>query len=88
MSEWAAAQGKRGPACGWVLAYVEVLHGAYHYSLRRVFFGMEIEAGLALLEARAARLNPKEATGYIDRAIMRARHQAQRDALKTHTIIR
>ena len=70
------------------MAFVEVLHGEYHHSLRRIFFGTEVEVGLALLEARAARMNPKEASGYIDRAILRARHEAQRQALEIYTLIR
>lgn len=55
--------------------------------LRLIILGLEVEAGLALLEGRAARLNPKAATGYIDRAVYRAR-DAKRAELETrYTIV-
>lgn len=71
-----------------MLSLVEVSLSDYAFSLRRIFFALEVESLLALLEARAARMNPKEASGYIDRAIMRARHEAQRQALEIYTLIR
>lgn len=56
-------------------------------NLRFIFLGLEVEAGLALLEARAARINPKAATGYVDRCIWRARAEARRQAETMYTIV-
>ena len=69
------------------MSYIETLLHAHHMSLRSIFFTLEMEAGLALLEARAARLNPKGASGFIDRAVYRARDRARSEIEKNHTII-
>lgn len=55
--------------------------------LRFIFLGLEVEAGLALLEARAARINPKAATGFVDRCIWRARAAARAAAESMYTIV-
>lgn len=78
---------KQGPPCGWLVAYVETLTACHHMSLRSIFFQLPVEAGLALLEGRAARLNPKGSGGYIDRAIWQARDACRAELERTHTII-
>lgn len=60
---------------------------AHHLPLRLVCLGLEMEAGLALLEARHARLSPKTATGYVDRMVFRARAAVRAAFEKTHTIL-
>lgn len=55
--------------------------------LRHIFFSLPLPAGLALLEARAARLNPAGHGGFIDRAIWTARDQCRAALELTHTIL-
>lgn len=55
-------------------------------SLRQVFFALEVEAGAALIEARACRLRPDVAVGFVDRLVYRARDACRASFEKTHTI--
>ena len=57
-----------------MLAYVETLMHEYHFDLRTVMVKLRLAAGLHLLEARASRLAPDHSIGYVERAIMHARH--------------
>ena len=59
----------------------------YGMNLRMIFLGLEMEAGLALLEARGCRLNPGRSLGYIDRAVFRARDAAYEELQRTHDIL-
>lgn len=68
-----------GPACGWVLAYVETLLATYpQFTLEDIRGGKDarkplpLAAGLALLEARACRLDPEHSISFVDRRIMAA----------------
>ncbi|MES2596383.1 MAG: hypothetical protein V4662_13645 [Verrucomicrobiota bacterium] len=56
-------------------------------NLRTVFLGLEMEAGLALLEARHSRISPKTASGFVDRLVTRAREQVRAAYEKTHIIL-
>jgi len=75
-----------GPACGWVLAYVETLASEYQLPLASIF-RLPFAAGLALLEARACRLHPGHGLSYIDRAIVSARNATRRRLLTTHRLV-
>lgn len=44
----------------------------HHLTLPQVWYGLEMEALLALLEARSSRLNPSRAVGFVDRYVSRA----------------
>jgi hypothetical protein len=56
-------------------------------TLRSIVFRLPVAAGLALIEARAARLNPAGHGGFVDRSIWRARDQCRADLETTHIII-
>ena len=58
----------------------------YGYSLRDAC-RLSFSAGLALLEARAARLFPGQGLNYIDRAIIAARNATARHLRATHRIL-
>jgi len=73
--------------CGWVLAYVESIASTYAMTLRAIFFALPLPAGLALIEARAARINPRASGGFIDRAIWTARDQCRAEIERTHHIL-
>lgn len=78
---------KPGPGCGWKMAYVEILCAEYRMDLATVFLGLPMEAGLALLEARACRVNPRNAIGYIERSIWRAREACRAELERQYRII-
>lgn len=70
---------RSGPACGWVMAYLETLLSTYpQFSLSDLRGGtgaakpLPLAAGLALLEARACRLDPEHSISFVDRRIMQA----------------
>lgn len=70
---------RSGPACGWVLAYIETLLATYpQLDLENIRGGtrapkpLPLAAGLALLEARACRRDPGHAISFVDRRIMAA----------------
>ncbi len=83
----AAAMPKAGPGAGWVMAFIEILCAEYRFTLTEVILGLPLEAGLALIEARACRINPRYAIGYIERAIWRARDECRADLEKVYRII-
>jgi hypothetical protein len=56
-------------------------------TLRSIFFRLPVAAGLALLEARSARLNPAGHGGFVDRSIWRARDRCRAALEQTHIII-
>lgn len=87
MATLAASMPKAGPGAGWVMAYIEILSAEYHLSLSEVALGLPLEAGLALLEARACRLNPRYAIGYVERAIWRARDACRAELEKAFRIV-
>jgi hypothetical protein len=69
-----------------VLAYVEALAAEYHLPLGAIFH-LSFPAGLALLEARTARLYPGHGLSYIDRAIVTARNATRRRLSRSHRIV-
>jgi hypothetical protein len=69
-----------------VLAYVEALCSEYRMALGEVF-RLSFPAGLALLEARTARLYPGHGLSYIDRAIVTARNATRRRLSRSHRIV-
>jgi len=69
-----------------VLAYVEALAAEYHLPLGSIF-RLSFPAGLALLEARTARLYPGHGMSYIDRVIVTARNATRRRLSRSHRII-
>ncbi len=55
------------------MSYVETLMATYpQFNLWTLFHELPLVAGLALLEARRCRLDPRGAIGYVDRCVMRA----------------
>lgn len=62
-----------GPASGWVIAYLELLASEYGFTVPHILLELPVEAGSALLEARAARLNPGNTIGFVQRSIIVAR---------------
>jgi hypothetical protein len=50
-------------------------------------FRLSVSAGLCLLEARACRLDPKNAQGWLSRQILRARAAARAALLEAHDIL-
>jgi hypothetical protein len=56
------------------MAYIETLMAEYDFDLPAILLKLRLAAGLHLLEARAARLAPDHSIGYVERAIMQARH--------------
>jgi hypothetical protein len=65
---------------------VETLLAEYHLTLSQVF-RLSFPAGLALLEARSARLYPGQGLGYIDRAIIHARNATAARLLRSHRLV-
>lgn len=63
------------PGAGWVMAYIELMMHEYRFTRHELLFDLPVEAGGALLEARAARLNPGGTVGWVQRCIVRARDQ-------------
>lgn len=56
------------------MSYIETLLHEYHFlDLQSVRLRLPLAAGLQLLEARACRLAPDHAIGFVEREIMRAR---------------
>lgn len=76
-----------GPACGWVLAYLDGLLSSYAHLTLASAFRLSLSAGLALLEARSCRLYPGQTLSHIDRAIIAARNRTRRHLLATHRLI-
>lgn len=70
---------RSGPACGWVMAYIETLLSTYPMlELADIRGGtgarrpLPLAAGLALLEARACRLDPQHTISFVDRQVIKA----------------
>lgn len=55
------------------MAYLETLLSEYAtFTLTHIYTQLPLATGLALLEARQCRLHPRQAIGFVDRAVMRA----------------
>ena len=73
LEQWAASIGNHGPACGWVLAYLDRMMADYSIPYRELWHSFPVVVGFALLEASAERNGAEGLINWADRAAMRAR---------------
>lgn len=78
--------GRKGPSCGWVLSYAEVLLAEYHIEWRDLWNKFPVLLGFELLKARRERLGDGGEISDIDNAGLKAM-KAERARLTAEYLI-
>jgi len=81
LQQWASEVGRKGPSCGWVLAFAETLLAEYHIPWRDVWSQFPVLLGFELSKARRERHGADSEISEIDTSGLRAM-KAERQRLE------